>query len=201
MENGIIIFVIAVLVFAFVLIFWKPGVNTRFRFVRLSAGNLLIHLMDGLVTLFNTPDLSKEGNPLVSRLGLGWEALFTANLIGFVLVVAAAWYSCRYEHQAIPAKGLFDYQMKLFYGEDYKPVWFWYKISRNYRALLGKCAYLYYWGVTMGAPAFVIGWLFYMKDIHISWWRSRWVAFGVAVVTILWCDWLWLRKGYRLQNR
>ncbi len=91
MENGIIIFVIAVLIFAFVLIFWKPGVNTRFRFVRLSAGNLLIHLMDGLVTLVNTPDLSREGNPLVSRLGLGWGALFTANLIGFVLVVAAAW--------------------------------------------------------------------------------------------------------------
>ncbi len=68
---GIIIFVMLGLFAAAMLIFWKPGVKTKYRFLRLSAGNLLIHLMDGFVTFVNTPDLAKEGNPLVSRLGYG----------------------------------------------------------------------------------------------------------------------------------
>ena len=68
----IIGFVIVMLLLAALLIFWKPGVKTKYRFVRLSIGNALIHLMDGLVTFVNTPDLAMEGNPLVSKLGYGW---------------------------------------------------------------------------------------------------------------------------------
>ena len=84
---GTILLTIAMLVFAAILVFWKPGKKTRYRFIRLSIGNLLIHLADGLVTYVNTPDLKREANPLVSRLGLGWGALFGANLIGFVFIV------------------------------------------------------------------------------------------------------------------
>ena len=87
----IIGFVIVMLLLAALLIFWKPGVKTKYRFVRLSIGNALIHLMDGLVTFVNTPDLAMEGNPLVSKLGYGWGALFTANLIGFLIIVLSSW--------------------------------------------------------------------------------------------------------------
>ena len=66
---GTILLTIAMLAFAAILIFWKPGKKTKYRFVRLSLGNLLIHLADGLVTYVNTPDLKREANPLVSRLG------------------------------------------------------------------------------------------------------------------------------------
>ena len=91
LRGSIILFVTAVLVLALCLVFWKPGKNTRFRFIRLSAGNLLIHLMDGLVTYVNTPDLEREWNPLIRVLGFGWEALFIANAAGFVLVVVESW--------------------------------------------------------------------------------------------------------------
>lgn len=47
---GTILLTIAMLAFAAILIFWKPGKKTKYRFVRLSLGNLLIHLTDGLVT-------------------------------------------------------------------------------------------------------------------------------------------------------
>ena len=86
-KTGIVIFVIAMLLLAAVMVLWKPGVKTKYRFIRLSAGNLLIHLMDGLVTFVNTPDLAREGNILVSRFGFGWGALFTANLLGFLVIV------------------------------------------------------------------------------------------------------------------
>lgn len=199
-RTGIIIFILAILLLAALLIFRKPGVKTRYRFVRLSIGNLLIHLMDGLVTFVNTPDLEMEGNPLVSRLGFGWGALFTANLIGFIVIVLSAWCFCRYEHVKIPSKNTFDYLMKLLYGENYKPVWFWYKFSRNYRAVLAWSSYAIYWGETAGAPVFVIGWLLRMLHIRPFWWRDYWIAGGIGLAVILWSMYRWMREGYRLSR-
>ena len=100
---GTIFLTITILVFAAILIFWKTGKKTRYRFVRLSIGNLLIHLADGLVTYVNTPGLEREANPLVSRLGLGWGALFAANLLGFGFIVLCAWCFCRYVHVHLEA--------------------------------------------------------------------------------------------------
>ena len=127
MRRDFIIFVTGILMLALCLIFCKPGKRTTYRFIRLSAGNLLIHLMDGLITFVNTPDLKREWNPLVRIWGFGWEALFAANLIGFVFIVLATWYFGKYEHISIPSKNMFDYYMKLFYGENYKPIWVLYK--------------------------------------------------------------------------
>lgn len=196
-KTGIIIFVTAVLILAAFLALWKPGVRTKYRFIRLSVANLLIHLMDGLITFVNTPNLSMEGNILVRRFGLGWGALFTANLISFLLIVLAAWYFNKYEHVPICADGVFDYYMKLFYGENYKTSWFWYKFSRNYRSKMAMAGYAFYWGLTAGAPVFVIGWLLHMLDLAPRWWHSQWAAamigIGVAIISM----YIWAREGYR----
>ncbi|MCM1183366.1 MAG: hypothetical protein NC337_08335 [Roseburia sp.] len=194
---GFLLFVAAVLLLAAILIFWRPGVRTKYRFLRLSVGNLLIHLMDGLITFVNTPDLAMEGNPLVSRWGLGWGALFTANLIGFILIVLAAWYFNRYEYERIPSKGVFDYYMKLFYGEDYRPRWFWYKPSKNYRAMAALLSYSLYWGLTAAAPYFVIDWMLHMYQARPWWWPNKWGAILFAVLVAYGCAYCWVRAGYR----
>ena len=61
MRRDFIIFVTGILMLALCLIFCKPGKRTKYRFIRLSAGNLLIHLMDGLITFVNTTDLKENG--------------------------------------------------------------------------------------------------------------------------------------------
>lgn len=58
--------------------------------------------------------------------------------------------------------------MKLFHGENYKPVWFWYKWSKNYRSMFAMCSYAFYWGMTAGASIFVIGWIMDMLDYTLS---------------------------------
>lgn len=141
MRRDFIIFVTGILMLALCLIFCKPGKRTKYRFIRLSAGNLLIHLMDGLITFVNTPDLKREWNPLVRIWGFGWEALFAANLIGFVFIVLATWYFGKYEHISIPSKNMFDYYMKLFYGENYKPIWVLYKHSKNWKSQFALIGY------------------------------------------------------------
>lgn len=196
--TGIIIFVVLVLLAAAMLIFWKPGIKTKYRFIRLSVGNLMIHLMDGLVTFVNTPDLAKEGNPLVSRLGFGWGALFTANLIGFAVIVWMTWWFCRYEYVKIPSKSIFDYRMKLMYGENYRPVWVWYKFSKNYRAMLAWGSYGIYWGATAEAPVFVIGWILRMLHIRPAWWKDYWIAVILGIAACVWAMFRWMREGYRL---
>lgn len=197
-SNGnIILFVSVILLLALFLVFWKPGRSTKYRFIRLSMGNLLIHLMDGLVTFVNTPDLRNEWNPLVRVWGFGWEALVTANLIGFVLILLASWYFGKYEYPCIPAKSVFDYYMKLFYGEGYKPVWFWYKFSKNLRAQCAMIGYGLYWGLTVGAVIPVVGWFWYMLDIDIPWWHSAYLSVGVAVVVGLFQIYVWAKKGYQ----
>lgn len=198
---GIVVFVLLILLAAALLIFWKPGVKTKYRFVRLSAGNLLIHLMDGLVTFVNTPDLAREANPLVSKFGLGWGALFTANLIGFILIILATWWFGRYEYEIIPSKSIFDYRMKLMYGENYKPIWIWYKFSRNYRAMFAWCSYGLYWGMTAGAPVFVIGWLIRMLGIRPFWWKDYWIAAILSMAAVVWATFRWMREGYRLSSK
>ena len=197
-KTGIMIFVIAMLLLAAVMVLWKPGVKTKYRFIRLSAGNLLIHLMDGLVTFVNTPDLAREGNILVSRFGFGWGALFTANLLGFLVIVLTAWNFNRYEYPVIPSKSVFDYYMKLFYGENYKPSWFWFKFCKRFRPMFAAVSYAVYWGATAGAPAFVIGWLLDMAGIYPSWYSSTKIACVIYFVVAFGSIYKWARDGYKL---
>ena len=199
-KTGIIIFVTAMLILAAVMVLWKPGVKTKYRFIRLSAGNLLIHLMDGLVTFVNTPDLAREGNILVSRFGFGWGALFTANLLGFLLVVLMAWNFNRYEYPRIPSKSVFDYYMKLFYGENYKSSWFWFKFCKRFRPMFALVSYAAYWGLTAGAPVFVIGWLLHMAGIYPFWFSSTKIAGVVYVAVAFGCIYKWARDGYKLSG-
>ncbi len=196
-QRNFIWFVAGMLLLALCLVFCKPGRKTRYRFIRLSAGNLLIHLMDGLVTYVNTPDLVREWNPLVRVLGFGWEALIIANLVGFVLIVLATWYFGRYEYVSIPSKNVFDYYMKLFYGENYKPVWVLYKHSKNWKSQFALIGYACYWGLTVGAVIPVVGWIWYMLDIDIPWWHSAYLSAGVGAAIALVQCYVWAREGYR----
>ncbi|SOY29901.1 3-phosphoshikimate 1-carboxyvinyltransferase [Acetatifactor muris] len=198
-RAATILFILAMLLLAALLVLVKPGKRTKYRFVRLSLGNLLIHLMDGFVTFVNTPTLDMEGNILVRRFGFGWEALFTANLISFLLIVLMAWYFNRYEYERIPSRSPFDYYMKLFYGENYKRSWFWYKFSRNFRPKLAMLSCGIYWGLTAGAPVFVLGWLRHMLRIQRpSWWHDTWIScfLGITVAYLSILKWVW--TGYRL---
>ena len=96
---------------------------------------------------------------------------------------------------------MFDYYMKLFYGEDYKPVWALYKHSRNRRSQLALIGYACYWGLTVGAVIPVVGWFWYMLDIRIFWWHSAYLGAGVSLAVTYSALYLWVKEGYQKQEK
>lgn len=107
---------------------------------------VILMLADGLLTLYNTPDLSMEANPLVLYLHLGWGTLITVNLIFFVIMFFACRYSFeKYQTIIADVPDFKSYISQVFYNRPDKFVWSLYKLPKNWKpfwAMLGySCAY------------------------------------------------------------
>ena len=57
--------------------------------------------------------------------------------------------------------------------------------------------YSLYWGLTAGAPVFVIGWLLHMLDAVPAWWHNQWIAVILGISVAFLCMYRWVREGYR----
>lgn len=130
---------------------------------------VILMLADGLLTLYNTPDLSMEGNPLVTKLKLGWGALITVNLIFFIIM----FFTCRYtfdQYQTIVADvpNLKSYISQLFYNRPDKFVWFWYKFPKNWKPYGAWFGYVFVYGLSGGAVIRVLEWLAVTFDIYYT---------------------------------
>ena len=176
----------------------------KHTWIYISALYLFLVLMDGLLTYINTPDLSREANPLVVYFGLGWGALFLANAIGFALFVLLARLAWSYERESFEVVGGFDYYMKLFYGEGYKPAWFWYRWPKRQRPFWACAGFAVCIAEIVARAIIVAEWLTHTFDIEaVWWWRLRravpmhrldvWIGILAAVILVL----VWLYQGYR----
>lgn len=65
----------------------------RIKFTILTSLYFAISVCDLLFTYFATPDLSLEGNPLVTNLQFGWGGLIVVNAITFAVYFAMAYYA------------------------------------------------------------------------------------------------------------
>lgn len=186
---------------------WGITMKKR-KWIIVSAAELILMLADGLLTYINTPDLSLEGNPLVAKLGLGWEALFIANAIGFALFLLLARCAFNYQYEVISAKGLFDYYMKLLYGEEYKISWFFYKFAKNKRAVWAFSGYVLVYTLLAGRAVLVVDWLFFTFDATPGWWNflENFIPFlrldiWIALIIMLFLMIYWIIRGYRYSNK
>lgn len=62
-------------------------------FILLTLSYFIITLSDLILTFFATPNLSLEGNPLVTGYGLGWAGLIGINALTFIIYFAMARYA------------------------------------------------------------------------------------------------------------
>ena len=165
----------------------------------------ILMLTDGLLTFYNTPDLSLEANPLVTKFHLGWKALITVNLIGFVIVFIACRYTFdKYETVKADVPNMKSYISQLFYNRPDKFIWSFYKFPKNWKPLWAWISYSAVYALCASAVVRVMEWLAITFSFDISgydWFRNSvfWGRFDIAVgeIIFLLLLYIWISKEYK----
>lgn len=186
--------------------------RNKIKYWSLVSANLLLALADGGLTYWNTPDLTMEANPLVSKLGLGWGALGTVNIVILGLLFWLAYYSF-FQYKTVYTKEtkFTAYISQIVYG---RPDKFWTGlIPKHIAPYMGALGPSLLWGC-IGARIVVIfewlcitfGWR-YRYDWTMAYFRFRKVyCFGrpdviVAVVIGYICFFAWFYREFQKQKQ
>lgn len=175
------------------------------KFMRVFLLYVMLMLADGGLTLYNTPDLSMEANPLVTKLHLGWGALITVNLIFFAINYGVCRFTFdTYETIIADVPNVIAYSSLLFYNRPDKTVWLLYKFPKNWKPFWASFGYCYMYSLCIGAVVRVLEWLAYtlrLDTYSYDLFSSSYVygrmdmAVGLISIIPLMCIWLW--KEYR----
>lgn len=165
----------------------------------------VLMLADGALTMYNTPDLSLEGNPLVTKLHLGWEALITVNLIFFVIIFIACRYSFdKYETVKADVPDLKSYISQLFFNRPDKFVWFWYKMPKNWKPFFAWMSYTFVYALCAGAVVRILEWLAITFKLDMSRYDQFRATFffgrfdmAVCLISIIPIAYVWMAKEYK----
>ncbi len=177
----------------------------KVKFWLLMSVYLLLALADGALTFYNTPDLGMEGNPLVAKLGLGWGALFVANLLGLaLLVVLFGFETFRYKTIYTKEVKLTRYCSQIVY---HRPDKFWTGILiKDFRPILAILGFVMPYALIAGRAIIVAEWVCITLHVPIdAYWRiNQMLFFGrveifVAVAVALALMLYWMNREFKTQ--
>lgn len=168
---------------------------------------LLLQLADGFLTYINTPDLSMEGNPLVAKLGLGWGALFIANVIAFVFIFIISYYSYfKYKTKYTTETKFTTYCSQIIYD---RPDKFWIGIiPKHFAPFWASLGYAELYALIFGRAVLVFEWLYI--TFNEEWWTKSYFLFEekycfgrldilvVIIITVI-CMVYWFYKEFKEQ--
>lgn len=181
----------------------------KIRFFFFISLYLFIMLLDAGFTYIGTPDLKLEANPLVSRLGLGWGALFAANLVVYCLYIAGTYYTfVKYKPPLIAETEPKRYVSQLFYGRPDKFIWMIYRPPTRLRPTLACFCYAAAWSLPLSRLFTLAEWLMHLLGIEAqTYYRLRkamplerfdvTVAFFLFLIMIF----IWMRQQFRHNRR
>lgn len=129
------------------------------KWVILCGVNLVLAVADGILTYWNTPDLSLEGNFLVAGLGFGWEALLIANVAVFGFCVFTAYYSfVRYKTVVLKTKNIKEYISQMLYNRPDKFIWLFYKTPKNRKPFYAILGFAFCYSMILGRMIAILEW-------------------------------------------
>jgi len=177
----------------------------KIKFCVLISIDIVLMLLDGLLTYINTPDLALEGNFLVARFGLGWGALFTANAITLAIVVYTLYYALfKYETLIVDAANAKEYLSWLFYNRPDKFIWSFYKFPKNWKPVLAVFGHALIYSAIVSRAILVCEWAFNLPAAYWSFRRSLflnrvdvWVVVIVALFVIIY----WFISEYKKSEK
>lgn len=162
-------------------------------------------LADGGLTLYNTPDLTLEGNPLVTVFHLGWGALITVNLIFFVIMFFACRYTFdTYETVKADVPNLRSYISQLFYNRPDKFIWTFYKLPKNWKPFWAWLDYVYVYSLCGGAIVRILEWMavsFRLDTSGYDSFRSKFffgrLDIAVGLILLIPLSYIWISREYQ----
>lgn len=164
----------------------------------------ILTLMDGALTLYNTPNLSLEANPLITKLHLGWGALIIANIIGLAIVYFSCYYTFDvYKTIKVDVPNLRSYMSQMFYNRPDKFVWTFYKLPKNWKPFWAWLLYPVGYAMCTARLVLVLEWIAHTFKINISWYNQlRHLCFerfdvAIAVILIILLIFIWPIKEYK----
>ena len=139
--------------------------NGKIKFWIVTVLILLTAFADGLLTYIGTPDLAREGNPLVAYFGFGWAALFIANFVIISLVIIGARYAfVKYKSPLIPYEKYTEYSSMLFFNRPDKFIWTLIGIPKNWKPVFAIAGYALSICLIAGRIIVVSEWLIYLTN-------------------------------------
>jgi positive regulator of sigma E activity len=170
---------------------------------------LIVAFADGIFTYINTPDLSMEGNPLVSKFGLGWTALAIANIITFILFFALAYYSLfKYKTIYTTQTKFTAYCSQIIYD---RPDMFWKGIiPKHICPYLAALGFAFPYSAIISRAIIVFEWIVYTFDIDLKQYfvfESKYcfnrldIVVALILLFILLLYWFYKEFKKQLQNK
>ena len=145
----------------------KPD-NTRGKAKFYISAFLALAAADGVLTYIATPDLSNEGNPLVTVFGAGWLVLIVAGVIGFALYTAAVYYVfVRYKRAVIQCDGFTQYISMLFFNRPDKFIQTLYKMPKKkspaFSFMIANTCFAFALSFILARTVAVAEWILYLS--------------------------------------
>jgi len=142
--------------------------NGKTIFWILIVLSVLLAITDGVLTYIATPDLEFEGNPLVSVLGLGWGALFAANVVILSLFAILMYFAfVKYESPLLPYARFTQFFSMLFYRRPDKFVWSFYKPPKNWKPFVAMVGYAAGFVMPVNRTVIVFEWILWLSQSPI----------------------------------
>ncbi len=120
--------------------------KTSFEFWIISFSLVFVRAIDAFLTYTITPDLTHEGNPLVTLANQGWTTLLIVNLLVVSLSILLLHYSIRFPADSYPRESDYSFQEFISYflyndKESFHKIYFF--VPYNKRAILSFCGFLF----------------------------------------------------------
>lgn len=174
-------------------------------FIILTISYFLITAADLTLTFLATPDLSLEGNPLVTTYEFGWAGLVAINIVTFVLYFIMARYAfIKYRSpKSDETNDIKRYLADITYGDPEKTSFGMWRRPKYWAPQIACLCYSVATALPFARVIVVIEWLLMINHIKartfftiVAMFPFGRIDFFVAIILAWFLSGVWIRKEY-----
>ncbi len=174
-------------------------------FIILTISYFLITAADLTLTFLATPDLSLEGNPLVTTYEFGWAGLVAINIVTFVLYFIMARYAyIKYRApESDETNDIKRYLADITYGDPEKTSFGMWRRPKYWAPQIACLCYSVATALPFARVIVVIEWLLMINHIKarvfftiVAMFPFGRIDFFVAIILAWFLSGVWIRKEY-----